>query len=100
MRVLHVTPRFLPAFGGAEELLGQISTRLAAEGHQVTVVTTDADSVQTLWDPAGSRFELSEETIEKIRVLRFPLHHLPGNPRLCWRTQVVVDDARRSGQCR
>ena len=56
MRILHVIQRYWPAVGGAEIHLGVISERLAAEGHQVTVATTDAlnlvaaNSRLTVWD--------------------------------------------------
>ncbi|MCE5258219.1 MAG: glycosyltransferase family 4 protein [Chloroflexi bacterium] len=80
MRILHITPRFWPAVGGAEELLGQVSRRLVAGGHQVTVATTDARSANLLWDPRGSRLQTTEEEIEGVRILRFPLRHLPAAP--------------------
>jgi glycosyltransferase involved in cell wall biosynthesis len=42
LRLLTVTPRYLPETGGVEEHVRQVAGRLAARGLQVTVVTTDA----------------------------------------------------------
>jgi len=41
----------LPAVDGAEIHFGEISERLAAEVHQVTVVTTDALDFELFWYP-------------------------------------------------
>lgn len=47
LRILHVMARYWPAHGGAEGYLHEISKRLVAEGHEVTVATTDAAEVDT-----------------------------------------------------
>ena len=39
MRILHVTPHYYPALGGAETYTKEISERLAQRGHDVTVLT-------------------------------------------------------------
>jgi glycosyltransferase involved in cell wall biosynthesis len=41
MRVLMVTPRYLPEIGGVERHVHEVATRLAAAGAEVTVLTTD-----------------------------------------------------------
>ena len=91
MRILHLIQRFWPARGGAESHLGAFSARLAAEGHQVTVVTTDALDFELFWDPRSRRIAGQEETYNGIRILRFPVRHLPlssltyaGVRRLLW----------------
>lgn len=40
MRILHTVELYDPSVGGAQEVVRQISTRLAARGHEVTVATT------------------------------------------------------------
>jgi glycosyltransferase involved in cell wall biosynthesis len=40
MRILHTVELYDPSVGGAQEVVRQISTRLAARGHDVTVATT------------------------------------------------------------
>ncbi len=40
MRILHTVELYDPSVGGAQEVVRQISTRLAKRGHEVTVATT------------------------------------------------------------
>src|SRR3954451_8399932 len=40
MRVLHAVELYRPSVGGAQEVVRQVSERLAARGHDVTVATT------------------------------------------------------------
>jgi glycosyltransferase involved in cell wall biosynthesis len=40
MRILHTVELYEPSVGGAQEVVRQISTRLAERGHEVTVATT------------------------------------------------------------
>lgn len=77
MRVLHVIPRYAPARGGAEAHMAEFSRRLAAHGHEVTVATTDAQSIEALWMAGQPRLEQQEEMIDGVRVLRFPIEPLP-----------------------
>ncbi|MBI5347949.1 MAG: glycosyltransferase [Chloroflexi bacterium] len=39
MKILQVVRQYAPAIGGAERFVADLSTRLAARGHQVEVVT-------------------------------------------------------------
>jgi glycosyltransferase involved in cell wall biosynthesis len=41
LRVLMVTPRYLPLVGGVELHVDQVSRRLAASGMEITILTTD-----------------------------------------------------------
>ncbi|MHB1357275.1 MAG: glycosyltransferase family 4 protein [Anaerolineae bacterium] len=80
MRILHIAPRYWPAQGGAEVQLGELSRRLVVDGHQVTVATTDAYGADLLWNPGGKRSPAGEDEHDGVRILRFPLKHLPGAP--------------------
>lgn len=80
MRILHLSPRYWPAVGGAEIHFGEISGRLAAAGHRVTVATTDALDVELFWDPRRRRVEARQEMHDGVRILRFPVRHLPVAP--------------------
>lgn len=91
MRILHIIQRYWPARGGAEIHLGEISARLAAEGHPVTIATTDALDFERFWDPRHRRIAKEEEQRDGVRILRFPVRHLPvpsltypGWRRLLW----------------
>ena len=80
MRILHLIQRYWPAIGGAEIHMRELSRRFAADGHQVTVVTTDALDFELLSTPGGRRVEARDEQIDGVRVLRFPVRHLPFSP--------------------
>lgn len=80
MRILHIIPRYWPARGGAERHLQEISVRLAAEGHPVTVATTDARDFELFWDPRRRRIEHEEAIHRGVRVRYFPVRHLPAAP--------------------
>ncbi len=86
MRVLHVIQRYWPSEGGAERYMREISARLAAEGHAVTVMTTDADEPEFFWN--GRKRSLSreqhkgktfqpDEIRQGVAIRRFPIRHLP-----------------------
>lgn len=47
MRILHTVELYEPSVGGAQEVVRQISTRLAARGHDVTVATSALDDRRT-----------------------------------------------------
>jgi glycosyltransferase involved in cell wall biosynthesis len=91
MRILHVIQRYWPAVGGAEIHLGEISERLAAEGHQVTVATTDALDLDFFWDRRRRHIPQPLDQHAGVRILRFPARQLPlgavayaGVRRLLW----------------
>lgn len=77
MRVLHIIQRYWPARGGAEAYLHEISARLVAEGHQVTIATTDSQDFELFWDPSRRRIPEPEGYRDGVRILRFPVRHFP-----------------------
>ncbi len=80
MRVLHISHRYWPAVGGAETYLSEFSRCLAAQGHQVTVATTDALDFELLYTPGRRRVTEREAERDGVRVFRFPVRHLPFSP--------------------
>jgi glycosyltransferase involved in cell wall biosynthesis len=83
MRILHITQRYWPAYGGAEGHLAELSGRLAGAGHAVTVLTTDALDLETFWNPQRRHIPERAEVHQGVRILRFPLRYLPW-PRLSY----------------
>ena len=79
MHILHIVQRYWPIQGGAEVLLHGISARLAAEGHTVTVLTSDAKDFELFWHPKADRFSEREVWHDGVRILRFPVRHLPAS---------------------
>jgi glycosyltransferase involved in cell wall biosynthesis len=77
MRILHLSPRYWPAVGGAEIHFGEISGRLAAAGHQVTVAATDALDVEFFWNSRCRRIAEPAAEHEGVQVRRFGVRQLP-----------------------
>jgi glycosyltransferase involved in cell wall biosynthesis len=63
LRVLMVTPRYLPQIGGVERHVHEVATRLASGGTEVTVLTTDREGGL----PARER-------LDSVEVRRVPAH--------------------------
>ena len=61
LRVLLVSPRFIPDVGGVERHVYEVSERLAAEGVEVSVLTTDR-----------TRRRLVHDRMDGIRIRRVP----------------------------
>jgi glycosyltransferase involved in cell wall biosynthesis len=61
LRVLLVTPRYLPDIGGTEVHTKELAERLAALGHDVTVLTTDR------WDELPAVEWASHVRIRRVR---------------------------------
>lgn len=80
MKVLHVNAAYWPFHGGAEVYAQEISQRLVREGNEVTVVTTDADSVEHFWARGKRRLEKSREIHNGVEIYRCKVAHLPLAP--------------------
>ncbi len=67
MNILHVTPYFVPAyaFGGVVRAAEGLTRALAARGHAVTVLTTDALA-------PSQRLVAGDEVMQGVRVVRVP----------------------------
>lgn len=61
LRILMVTPRYLPQVGGTEIHTHETATRIAAQGHAVTVLTTN---------PGGEL--ASDESSDGVHIVRAP----------------------------
>jgi glycosyltransferase involved in cell wall biosynthesis len=74
MRILHCLHNYFPARGGAEWLMQNISERLAAGGHGVTVIATRARSTEDYFLRGRGRDLLPAgvETINRVQVRRVP----------------------------
>jgi glycosyltransferase involved in cell wall biosynthesis len=91
MRILMVTARYIPYIGGTEVHTYDVARRMAAAGHDVTVLTTDVshnlppveitDGVRVLrvsaW-PAKSDYYFAPQIHKTIREGKWDLIHCPG----------------------
>lgn len=73
MRILHVSPSYAPCIGGAETLLQNVSERLVARGHHVTVFTVNAATQSDFVSRVGASLP-EEEVINGVLVRRFSPH--------------------------
>lgn len=79
-RFLHIVQRYAPYEGGSENYVRELSERFAAAGDAVTVATTDAWDLEYFWSPRARRVAAPyEETLNGVRVLRFPVRHYPAS---------------------
>jgi glycosyltransferase involved in cell wall biosynthesis len=81
-RVSFVALNYLPSTGGSQEYVRRVAEALAARGHDVEVLTTDALRSPSASDPG--RVGRPDDTIAGVRVRRFPV---PGPVR---RVQLLV----------
>jgi glycosyltransferase involved in cell wall biosynthesis len=78
MNIVHVTHRAWPVFGGSERHVQEIARRQVLDGHQVTILATDADSLDALWDRRGRRLSLETPAEHQgVRIRRLAVRHLP-----------------------
>jgi glycosyltransferase involved in cell wall biosynthesis len=81
MKILHVVHAYRPAIGGTEFLVQQVSRYLADEaGEDVTVYTTFAYNTALFTNPDAPALpeEKKEETIDRVKVKRFPVRNRWG----------------------
>jgi len=83
MHILHIVHRYPPVQGGAEVYLHEIGRRLAAEGHLVTVYTTDVLDAEGFCR-RGMRKVSSDAPswMDVVQVKRFPVTVLPQHWRV------------------
>lgn len=77
MRFLHIVPRYYPYVGGSELYVQKISEALAARGHRVTVLTTNAWDLEYFWDPKRQHLEPGVDAHNGVEIVRLPVAHLP-----------------------
>lgn len=73
MHAVFVLPRFYPYRGGYENSMLAIARCMVGRGHRVTVFTTVADDLESLWLPGHSVFSAEDFVIDGVSVRRFPV---------------------------
>ncbi|MBX9660045.1 MAG: glycosyltransferase family 4 protein [Nitrospiraceae bacterium] len=70
IKILHLSPTYLPVFGGAELHMKELSEGLVSRGHEVTVLTANVRNSSELY--RGIHGGLADkEIINGVRVVRF-----------------------------
>lgn len=81
MKIVHLTHRAWPVAGGSERYVQELAQRQVKDGHDVTVVASDASSLSALWSNRGERIS-AKVPIEHagVYILRLSPRYLPwGN---------------------
>lgn len=95
-RILYVIHRFWPYMGGSERLFFELARRTAAQGHAVTVFTTDAWDIEHLDHPGKKRIESLRETTAGLQIRRFRVRHLPRQRQwLRWLSRLPLRSCRQ-----
>jgi glycosyltransferase involved in cell wall biosynthesis len=71
MKILHVSPLYHPADGGAERHVREVSERLASRGHNIRILTTNARSELELTSGTDASLE-PREVIGGVEIARLP----------------------------
>lgn len=89
--VLFLTPSFPPFIGGGERYAGSLARALAARGHVLTVVTSQARREQEFWQGTEKRAVI-REAAGPLTVFRCPIRPFPGGRGglLAWRKAMVL----------
>jgi glycogen(starch) synthase len=95
MRILHTNAAYWPLVGGAQTYLRAMSGRLARDGHQAVVATTDATGIQSFWDPRRPRLPGGESSLDGVRVVRCRVGHLPLSPWSFYLLRRLATDVAR-----
>lgn len=75
MHAVFVVPRFHPYRGGYENSILSIARCLVGRGHRVTVFTTTAQDLESLWVPGYKTYAAGEETVDGVKIRRFPVSY-------------------------
>lgn len=78
MKILHIVQLYHPVKTGAGRYFEEIGAGLVAEGHSVTVLSTDAHDLEHLWMVGRRRIDVPEEQHRGMHIVRLPIQRLPG----------------------
>lgn len=75
MHAVFVLPRFFPYKGGYENSMLSIARCLVERGHRVTVLTTTAEDLESLWLPGFKTYPAGELNVDGVTIRRFPVSY-------------------------
>lgn len=78
MRIAHFVHRYPPALGGSEAYFARLSRHLAAQGHSVTVSTSNAFALEAFWSPRGKYLPPGVTVEDGVEVRRYSLWRFRG----------------------
>lgn len=78
MHILHIVQLYYPVASGAARYFAEIGERLVSEGHQVTVLATDAYDLEHFWSAGRRRIEQRHELHKGVSIVRLPVKRIVG----------------------
>src|SRR5436190_5904813 len=88
--ILYVVHRFWPYQGGSERYFFEIARRTAADGHRVTVATTDAWDAGHLHFRRKKRIEKLTDDVDGVHIRRFRVRHFFYQQRILPRLSRLI----------
>ena len=88
--ILYVVHRFWPYQGGSERYFFEIARRTAADGHRVTVATTDAWDAAHLHFRRKKRIEKLTDDVDGVHIRRFRVRHFFYQQRILPRLSRLI----------
>ena len=79
MHILHLPQIYHNASGAARYFI-EVGERLVAEGHRVTVVSTNAFDLEHLWAAGKRTIDEPHSAHNGVQVIRLPIRRAPGPP--------------------
>jgi glycosyltransferase involved in cell wall biosynthesis len=73
LRLAHFVQRYPPALGGSEAYFARLSRYLADRGEQVSVFTTNAESLEAFWLPGRRCVAAGVQVEHGVEVRRYPM---------------------------
>ncbi len=91
MHILFLTPAYPPFSGGGERYTSALAHELAARGHTITVLTSQALIESDFWKGNDTSLPTAKSGAE-IHVIRCPIGKVPGGRTglLAWRKSMVA----------
>ncbi len=76
MHIVHVVQLYHPVASGSVRYFIEIGKRLVRDGHRVTVLTTTAHDLESLWRTDRRMLPAGSEIHEGCQIVRFPVQRL------------------------
>jgi glycosyltransferase involved in cell wall biosynthesis len=76
-QILHITHRYWPFIGGAEQFVAALAGRWTQGGGNGSVWCTDSWDLANLWKRGQRRIPLQQEKHDGVCIRRFAVRHLP-----------------------
>lgn len=80
LHFVFVNIGYYPFVGGSQSYCQWLAEELVADGHRVTVLTTNAAEVESIWNKGKPHLPAGLEQIRGVDVIRYPIRYLPPSP--------------------